>query len=84
MKCLCTLVLCVRLLGKAMAISNNKIHVGISIGDFGVWLINGTDADVPMRCGELFGFGTGTAAEVPTGILSPKTMGSIFHRSHFQ
>ena len=59
-----------------MAISNNKIHVGISIGDFGVWLINTTNEDVPLRCGELFGFGTGLAAEVPTGALwQPHSLG---------
>ena len=51
----------------AVSLLNNKINVGIAKDDFAVWLINKTTESITVRCGELFGFGTGTAAEVPTG-----------------
>ena len=49
-----------------MSLINNKIHVAIA-SDISVWLINTTDTAIPLRCGEVFGFGTGQASEVPTG-----------------
>lgn len=57
-----------RLLGKAPSIVNPGLHVAIVKTDFTVWLLNNSDADVTLPSGgELFGFGTGTFSESPTG-----------------
>ena len=56
-----------RILGKAPTIMNNKIHVAICKESIEVWLVNSTDSAIPLRSGELFGFGLGSIEEVPLG-----------------
>lgn len=56
-----------RLLGKAPSVMNAKIQVCIT-KNYDVWLYNGTDTDVPLTNGELFGFGQGVCQETPAGL----------------